>query len=72
MSDGVDRQSDAVLHSDLAHELTDVRFNGTLLNTERVADFPVRSARDQQFQHFTFTVTDLFFALRVGPGEEMR
>ena len=72
MSDGVDRQSDAVLHSDLAHELTDMRLNGALFDTEFVSDFFVGAARDQQLQHFTLTVADLVFPLRRAPCEEMR
>src|ERR1019366_10032048 len=68
VSDGVDRQSDAVRHSDLAHELTDMRLNGAHFDTELVSDLFVGAARDQQLQHFALTFADLVFPLGQHPA----
>src|SRR6476660_5430868 len=52
MRDGVNRKSDPVLHSDLAHQFGNMGLNRTLFDTEGGADFLVGADGNQHFQYF--------------------
>ena len=56
MRDGVDREGDAVLDSDFAHQFGHVRFDGAFFDAEGRADFFVRATGYQHLQHFFFAV----------------
>ena len=56
MRDGVHRERDAVLHSNLAHELGYMGLHGALFDTQHRADLLVRAAHHQQFEHFLLAI----------------
>ena len=72
MSDGVDREGDAVLDADFAHQLGDVRFDGALFDAQGGADFLVGASGDQHFENFFFAIGEADAARRkMRPGAEL-
>src|SRR5450755_500281 len=56
MRDGVDRERDAVLHADFAHQFCYVSLHRALFDAEGGADFFVGAARNQHLEDFFFAV----------------
>src|SRR5215472_6295527 len=64
MGDGVDREGDAVLHADFAHEFGHVRLHRAFFNAQGGTDFFVRAPGHQHFQDFFFAVGEADAARR--------
>src|SRR5579863_1271089 len=56
MRNGVHRQRNAILNSDLAHQLGDVRLHRALFDSQLRANFFVGAAGHQHFQNFLLAV----------------
>src|SRR5580658_1462547 len=61
----MDRQSNAILHSDLAQQLRNVRLHCALFYSEFARNFTIGTAGNQQPQNFALAIADFVISLRL-------